>query len=257
MRSFDKSAPRPAGSWRLGLALFILAMPGVVASAWLALPLLVAPELTPVPLETLQIATALQGGLLLLPAIALGTILGPRLGFAAPVLTAWIGGECASVKEALRPRFLPALIGGLVGALIIIAFHALSPQMLAAAQDRRSIPVVVRILYGGITEEVLIRWGLMTLLAWGGWRAFQGGKGTPSGTAVWAAIAASALLFGIAHVPSAASVMTAVPISVVAYIVVGNALFGLVAGYLFWRHGLEAAMAAHVLAHVVAFVVRG
>jgi hypothetical protein len=44
---------------------------------------------------------------------------------------------------------------------------------------------------------------------------------------------------------------------VVAYVTIGNALFGVVAGYLFWRYGLEAAIAAHVSAHVLTFLVRG
>lgn len=39
------------------------------------------------------------------------------------------------------------------------------------------------------------------------------------------------------------------------YIVTANPLFGLVAGYLFWRHGLESAMLAHLLAHLLAYIV--
>ena len=40
-----------------------------------------------------------------------------------------------------------------------------------------------------------------------------------------------------------------------AFVVGGNTLAGLVFGWLFWRHGLEAAMVAHALAHVVAVAV--
>jgi membrane protease YdiL (CAAX protease family) len=36
------------------------------------------------------------------------------------------------------------------------------------------------------------------------------------------------------------------------YIVVANAAFGLVAGWTYWRKGLEAAIGAHSLAHVLA-----
>lgn len=39
---------------------------------------------------------------------------------------------------------------------------------------------------------------------------------------------------------------------VVAFVLVGNTVFGLVAGGLFARHGLEAAIIAHVLAHLLA-----
>jgi membrane protease YdiL (CAAX protease family) len=74
---------------------------------------------------------------------------------------------------------------------------------------------------------------------------------------VWSAIALSALAFGVLHLPSVAQVLPTLSADVVAYVTLGNACFGLVAGYLYWRRGLEAAIAAHVLAHVLAYAVRG
>lgn len=83
----------------------------------------------------------------------------------------------------------------------------------------------------------------MTILVWLGWRLFQRGKAAPSGTVVWLGIGISALLFGVSHVPSVVAAVGSVPLTIVAYITLGNALFGLVAGILFWRYGLEAAIA--------------
>jgi hypothetical protein len=37
----------------------------------------------------------------------------------------------------------------------------------------------------------------------------------------------------------------------VVYVISANSLFGFVAGFLYWRRGLEAAMIAHMFAHVV------
>jgi hypothetical protein len=37
----------------------------------------------------------------------------------------------------------------------------------------------------------------------------------------------------------------------IAFVVLANSLFGLIAGYLYWKKGLESAMIAHILAHVV------
>jgi membrane protease YdiL (CAAX protease family) len=34
-------------------------------------------------------------------------------------------------------------------------------------------------------------------------------------------------------------------------VIVANSLFGLIAGYLYWKRGLESAMLAHMLAHVL------
>jgi hypothetical protein len=40
----------------------------------------------------------------------------------------------------------------------------------------------------------------------------------------------------------------------VAFVIGVNTAFGLLFGYLYWRHGLEAAMIAHALAHAVSFL---
>ena len=42
---------------------------------------------------------------------------------------------------------------------------------------------------------------------------------------------------------------------IVAFVIGWNAAFGLLFGYLFWRYGLESAMLAHALSHVVSELV--
>jgi hypothetical protein len=242
---------------RLGIVtlLVLFALPGVFAASWLALPLLVDPSRSPVPLETLQVASAVQGAVLVLIAAVMGVALAPRVGLAAPVVTAMA--SRAGVLEALRPQLVPGLVGGGVGAAVILGFHAFAPASLDAIQPATPLPLVVRVLYGGVTEEVLVRWGLMTFVAWAGWRVLGRGSQRPSPGIIWAAIAISALVFGASHLPSVTQSVTALSGYLAAYVIVGNALFGLVAGYLFWRYGLEAAVIAHVSAHVLAFVMRG
>jgi membrane protease YdiL (CAAX protease family) len=39
--------------------------------------------------------------------------------------------------------------------------------------------------------------------------------------------------------------------ALIVFVVAANSLFGLIAGYLYWKKGLESAMIAHMLAHVV------
>jgi len=39
--------------------------------------------------------------------------------------------------------------------------------------------------------------------------------------------------------------------ALILYVIGGNFIFGSIAGYLYWKKGLEAAMIAHMLAHVV------
>ena len=123
--------------------------------------------------------------------------------------------------------------------------------MTRAERLNKSFPLATRLLSGGITEELLLRWGVMTLLVWLAWRLLQKGKGKPR--AVWfvSAIIISSVVFGLGHLPLVRALAVNFTVAIVGYIVVANALFGFIAGYLYWKRGLEAAIIAHMLAHVV------
>jgi membrane protease YdiL (CAAX protease family) len=124
----------------------------------------------------------------------------------------------------------------------------------ADLQDRFAIPIVARVLYGGITEELLLRWGLMTALVWLAWRFLQQRHGPVRVGFVWLAIAVSALIFAAGHLPAASVLLGALDVPVVAFVMGVNTAFGLLFGYLYWRHGLESAIIAHALTHVVSFL---
>uniref|UniRef100_UPI002FE1CAAC CPBP family intramembrane glutamic endopeptidase n=1 Tax=Noviherbaspirillum sp. TaxID=1926288 RepID=UPI002FE1CAAC len=110
------------------------------------------------------------------------------------------------------------------------------------------------VLYGGITEEVLLRWGVMTLIAWLGWRFVQGGAGAVRARWIWMAIIVSALLFGAGHLPAVAAQTAQMDASLAAFVVLANTVFGVIFGFVYWRRGIEAAMLAHGIAHIVASV---
>jgi membrane protease YdiL (CAAX protease family) len=91
----------------------------------------------------------------------------------------------------------------------------------------------------------------MTLFVWIGWHVFSQGQDAPSTFCFVIAISLSAFLFGLGHLPLVFALGTQVTISVIAYVIVGNSVFGLISGYLYWQKGLESAMIAHILVHVV------
>lgn len=237
---------RPAW-WLLWLA----GMPGVIAVALTLVPALAAGR-TSLPMPTVITINALQSAALLLLAAWLGNRCGPPAGLRAPLFTALT--ERTPLAPALREVWLPGLLGGLAGAAILYAAPAFAPPALLNASSTTGLPLYVRVLYGGITEELLLRWGVMSVVLWLGWKAF-GRKGRRPGIVLAAlAIAISALAFGAGHLPAAAAVVGRLDQATVAYVLAGNGAFGIVAGILFWRCGLEAAMLAHALAHVLAWV---
>ncbi len=96
-----------------------------------------------------------------------------------------------------------------------------------------------------------MRWGLMTLLAWALWRLFQKRQDKPKPAFFVVAIFVSSLVFGIGHLPIAFILFPDATLALTLFVIVGNSAFGVIAGYLYWKKGLESAMIAHMLAHVV------
>lgn len=238
--------------WQLGGALWLLGMPGVVAVVWALLPPLRANEaLLPLPLWAVVLLSGLQTSVMLAIAVAVGVWLAARVGLHAPAMSAWMGGK--PVGATLRAQCKPGVLGGMAGAAWLWGLSLLAPVALQPADPSSSMPLVVKLLYGGITEELLMRWGLMTLLLWLGWRVVQRGQGHPGKGLVAGAVLFSAVLFALGHLPAAQAMAGVLTPQVIAFVLVGNTAFGLVAGWLYARHGLEAAIIAHVLAHLLSY----
>ncbi len=124
--------------------------------------------------------------------------------------------------------------------------------MLARLDEfNKLLPVPTRLLYGGITEELLLRWGFMTLVVWIGWRIFQKGKDRPRSSFFVGAILISSVLFAIGHLPVALMLFPEPNVALILFVILGNSAFGLIAGFLYWKKGLESAIIAHAMAHVV------
>lgn len=247
---------KPAGipKLRFGLVLWAAGMVGAAALTAMALPQLLGqvPAPLPAPLWVLSLASLAQAALVLALAVWAGVRLAPSVGLRAPAFEAVATGR--PIGPAIRPQVLPGLIAGALGGIFLFAAFRYAPIAVAELQDRFVIPIVARVLYGGITEELLLRWGLMATLIWLAWRFLQQRHGPVRAGFVWLAIAVSALLFAAGHLPVASFLLGALDVPVVAFVIGVNTALGLLFGYLYWRHGLESAIIAHALTHVVSFL---
>ena len=218
------------------------------------------PAGTEVPAFTplIKILSMIQPTVLVAISTMIGVALAHKVGLSSPVAEAAAKSE--SLLEPLRTQIVPGVVGGLLGGIAIVAVAAIFNLSLpSGAAERISefgklIPLATRILYGGITEEVLLRWGFMTLLVWAAWRILQKGQGRPSTAHFVGAIITSSVIFGIGHLPIAYMLFPEKTIALTLFVVVGNSVFGLIAGYLYWRRGLESAIIAHMLTHVVLYI---
>lgn len=231
---------------RLGLILWAAGMAGVASITLTLVPGLAEDAGAPAPLWLISLASIAQSGALLALAVWAGVRLAPRVGLGAPALAALAAG--ARFGPALRGQVGPGLLGGAIGGLLLQVAWLLEPDGIPAAAAAE-VPRLVRVLYGGITEELLTRWGLMTVLLWGLWSLLQRRRGPPRAGLAWAAIVLSAIPFGVGHLPLVAATADGLSAGIVVWVVGANALFGLLAGFLYWRFGLESAIAAHALAH--------
>jgi hypothetical protein len=248
---------------KLFLILFLAGLSGVLSLLLIDIEALIAilpipdksqiPEITPV----IKVLSLIQPAVILGVAVVVGIALAQSVGLGSPAAEAAANGE--SVMPALGPQIIPGIVGGIIGGAAIVLTAAVGTPFLqpgvvdAVSEFQKLSPLPLRLLYGGITEEVLIRWGLMTLLVWAGYRLFQKGRSRP-GTAIFAAaILISSLIFGIGHLPIAFLLVPEPTAPLILFVIIANSLFGFVAGFLYWKRGLESAIIAHITAHLVMY----
>jgi len=231
------------------LLIWLFGMAGVLAVNIWVVPDMISDQPLPFPIEVAVLLAIFQSALLLALASWGGSRVAGQVGLQAPMVQALVDGR--SLLEALRPQLRPGLTGGLIGALILISAQAFVPGQLDQSTSLQPFPLLVKLTYGGVTEEILLRWGVMSFFAWIMWRFLQKKSGVPAEALIIVAILLSALLFALGHLP-AASLIAGEPLTAasILYVIIFNSLFGLVAGYLFWRYGLESAMLAHIGAHL-------
>ena len=204
------------------------------------------------PMPLVLTLALLQNGILLAVTILIGLVLSERTGLRMPLIQAWTAGKRASVAQAF---VMPALLAGAAVGATLVAIEALVfLRHLPPAMHRLfTIPLWKRLLagvmYGGITEELVMRLFLVSLVAWLCGRWWRTPGGFPTSGAFWIAIVLVAVLFGLGHLPATSAITPLTTIVLRALVL--NGIAGIAFGYLYWRHGLEAAMIGHMGAHLV------
>lgn len=202
----------------------------------------VFPDMSDHVLRALIVA---QPFVLLVAGVGAGVALGERVGLRS-WLTARLRGEAAPSMH-MSGLARAALLGFGAGAVVVALDRVFAPWVglppVARLPDVST--ALMAISYGGITEELMLRCGLMTVLVWLGAKLWT----TRPPALFLGVVVFSAVLFGAGHLPAVAALTPLT--SVVILRTVGlNALLGLVFGWLFWRRGLEHAMIAHIAAHL-------
>jgi hypothetical protein len=200
-------------------------------------------DLPPLAQRALLVANPL---ILVLAASVVGAALAHRVGLRSVLAgTAPAAGWTGTAARAASGGFVLGLV---LAAADAAAAPLLGPawQALVAAAPGGATATVMGVLYGGVAEEVMLRWGVMSLVAWALTLLL---RSQARAVSMALAVAVAAMLFAAGHLPAVAAQLDLTP-AIVARTLVLNGFAGLLYGWLFWRHHLEAAMVAHACTHL-------
>ncbi len=233
----------------LGLVIFLLGVAGVLSLLTSELPIDAIPVLVRERFTDTQIKwlVLLNPVFLVLIMVCIGTPLHERAGLKVPTLMGWLQGT--PVGAVFAHQVKAGVVFGALAGVLLVSLSLAFGDAIAADQEKLAAGIkpslLARFLYGGITEEILIRFGIMTLVMW------LAVKVLPSTAAAWTSIAVASLLFALGHLPAVFAVIADPSAMLYAYILLGNMVGGMIFGWLYWKKGLEAAMIGHAMTHVV------
>ena len=237
---------------RLGTVLFLLGMLGVLSILTMELPI---PDNARAMLESrfsplqIQMLMLLNPAVMLLIFVLVGTALYDKAGLSVPLIEGLIRKK--EIRQGAAGAATYGIIGGIIAGILLsgvgFAYTPYLPEEFKELGEKLQPSLAARFLYGGLTEEILMRFGLMTLLVW---LISKITKNTSPGV-YWSGIVFAAVLFGLGHFPVAYQAVGEPSALLLSYILIGNAIGGIIFGWLYWKKGLESAFIAHIFAHVV------
>lgn len=246
--------------WGLALIGALLVLPYVASLEAKALAEVAAKKGTST--TVLLTLSMVQSAVVLGAAVLAGLWAARKLGLRTPVIDGWLGPN--ALPRDVAATLIVALAAGVLSGFTIYAldrwvFAPLSPMVanLRGSAHPAYWQGFLASFYGALDEEILMRLGLLSLLALAlrtALRLFGAGGASPLPAGIfWVANLTSAVVFGLGHLPATAAILPLTHI-LVARAIVLNGLGGIVFGALYRRYGLEWAMVAHFGADIVLHV---
>ena len=196
-------------------------------------------------LEAVILVGCVQPVVYVLVSAFFGYILAEKLGLLRPL----------RFEKAPLLRVIPVSV--LCGALLSLdawTFAKWIPQLgesYAAAGRFDAVTWLASILYGGVLEEIMLRLFVMSLLAFLIWKLFRRREeSVPAGALIIANVLAAAL-FAAGHLPATQQTFGVLTPLLTLRCFLLNGAAGLVFGRFYRKYGVQYAMLAHALFHIV------
>jgi len=243
---------------KLGVLLFALGFIGVLSLLLTDIPFnqLPLPEeailkIQEIPATALKLLMLINPTILLIIAVILGMVFYKKANLGVPILESLIKKEGLSLpKDIFKSGIIYGSISGLLMMALFFLFNGFLPEAYLQLGEKFKPHVLTRFLYGGITEEIIMRFGLMSFLVW--ITALIAGNFKTK--VYWIGIFIAAILFGLGHFPIVFMLVDSPSFILMAFILLGNMIGGIIFGWLYWKKGLEAAIIGHIFAHVTMLI---
>lgn len=232
-------------SWRRA---GIIAALGLIGVASLLVSTVIPPDVVAeagIPYGALRFLVLIQPAALVIAA----AIAGDRLTRTTHLNAPFISG---TREVPIRSALTAAIVGAVVVGATLATYNWITSEVASVTLvPGTSLSLVTAVLYGGLTEEVLIRWGLMGVTVWAVMKIRRRSNDQgPSTPIIATAIGVTSITFAALHFP-ALFALTDPSVTVIVASFTANVLAGIVFGALFAARGLESAMGAHAGAHIV------
>jgi hypothetical protein len=236
-------------NWPLVTVLFCLSLPGTLIAIKRLIYFLLPDNTEELKKRASRFAILQTLILVLIMSIA-GAVISNVTGLHAPILEALLNGTLGFT--VIVPILLPAVgFAILCLALFSLLYYVLAQHTIdensrkIMAQLRRALGIDGCILYGGVVEEVIGRWGLLNLATF-----FAVIFTKPTPLIMWISIVISGLIFAVGQLPAyIAAGCTSSRSFIYSYILL-SLCQSVIFGFLFWKYGLICAILAHMLFHL-------
>jgi hypothetical protein len=202
----------------------------------------------------LLLISFVQSAVIFAAVTALGLLAAHAVGLGAPVVAALAAGRAptpALLSGVLKGVELGALGGLILAGVDLVLLPRLPAKLLDLTRETSLFENFAACFYGGVDEELLTRLLGMSGVAWLIARLWHTPSGAPTQAGFWTANIAMAVLFGLGHLPATRNLLGRITPLVLARALALNGVIGVLCGWLFWRYGIEAAIAAHFSADIV------
>lgn len=208
-------------------------------------------------LELLVVVSMFQTGLIAFICSFFGLKLARKVNLGSPMIESLFYKHEKKIPIT-RSGIIISIVIGILSAVVIACsdkfiFQNLIPQIKpSAGYVFSSVYFFGSVLYGGVIEEVIMRLFFISLVVFGLNKlvAKQGNNSMNVCWIHWAAILLAALVFAAGHLPATGQLLGLSTITIIRSFVL-NGLAGIGFGWLYWRKGLEYAVMAHMLTHMV------